>query len=114
MIDRLDYYMPESNIGFNSGGIGMGMPMPIGYGYGGGYVMNRDALTLRGPLAWDQYGDPTAQTKAKEKEGGVWKTVLGTAVAVGAGILAWRSPAIKSLLIKGKDFIVDLAKKFIK
>ncbi|MCM1338144.1 MAG: hypothetical protein NC191_00550 [Muribaculaceae bacterium] len=119
MIDRLDYYIPESRLGYNSGmgygmGYGMGMGMPIGYGYGGGYVMNRDMFTLRGPLAWDQYGDPAAQTKTKEKEGGIWKKVLGGAAIVGASILAWRTPAIKDVLIKGKDYVVDLVKKFIK
>lgn len=114
MIDRLDYYLPNCGSGWDTGmpmGMGTGMPMGGCYGYGG-YVTNRDALTLRGPLAYDQYGDPSKKTK--EKDSGFWKGLAGTAVAIGAAVLAWRTPAIKTALTKAGSYIVNLVKNFLK
>ncbi len=110
MIDRLDYYLPNCGSGLDTG-MPMGIGMPMMGGYCGG-VANRDALTLRGPLAYDQYGDPSQ--KQKVKDSGFWKGLLGAAVAVGAGVLAWRTPAIKTALTKAGTYVVDLVKKFLK
>ncbi len=116
MIERLDYYLPNCGSGWDTGmpmGMGMGMGMPIGgcYGYGGN-VTNRDALTLRGPLAYDQYGDPSKKTK--EKDSGFWKGLAATAIGVGAGVLAWRTPAIKNALVGAGKYVVNLVKNFLK
>lgn len=82
----------------------------FGYGYGGCYG-NKDALTLRGPLEYDQYGPSTVR---KDKNAGFWKGLLGTAAAIGAGVLAWRCPAVKNCLKSVGKFFTDIAKKFVK
>ena len=113
MIERLDYYLPNCGSGLDTGmPMGMGMGMPIGgFGYCGG-VANRDALTLRGPLAYDQYGDPSKKTQ--EKDSGFWKGLAATAVTIGAGVLAWRTPAIKNALVKAGTYVVDLVRNILR
>lgn len=111
MIERLDYYLPNCGSGLSTG-----MPMgfgfaPIGGCYPGVYGVNRDALTLRGPLAYDQYGD---SSKTRNKDSGFWKGLLCTAVATTAGFLAWRVPAVKTALTKAGTYVVNLVKNFIK
>lgn len=112
MIERLDYYLPNCGSGLDTGiPMGLGFP-PIGGFCPGGYGSNRDALTLKGPLAYDQYGDN--KNKSKEKDSGFWKGLLCTGIATAAGILAWRVPSTKAALTKAGTYIVNLAKKFVK
>jgi hypothetical protein len=80
-----------------------GMPM-MGYGYGYGYG-SKDALILRGPLAYDQYGANVNQTQKDHK---FLKGLLATAGIVGLGALC-----LKNAKAIG-TFIKDIVTKFKK
>jgi len=96
MIDNLGYGLLQSGI-YNDIGESYAM-MPMFGGIGCGYG-NRDALTLRGPLAYDQYGDPAVK---EPKDNGFWKGIFGGALAVGGCVLLAKCPAITKLIAKFK------------
>lgn len=97
--------MPMGTTGFYPGCYG-------GFGYGGyGYgVGNRDAITLQGPLGYDQYKGATEEAQAK-KDKSFWKG-LGTTALIAAGLLLGGKTKIGQKVIGAvKPFITNIASK---
>ncbi len=99
--------MPMGTTGFNPG-FGYGGY----YGYGGyGYGMgNRDAITLQGPLGYDQYKGAAEEAQTK-KDKSFWKG-LGTTALIAAGLLLGGKTKIGQKVISAvKPFITNIATK---
>jgi len=81
------------------------------FGYGGiGYGMgNRDAITLQGPLGYDQYKGATDQAQDK-KDKSFWKGLATAALVTGGLILGGRTKIGQKVIGAVKPFISKLAK----
>jgi hypothetical protein len=101
--------------GYDYLGYECGMPM---YGMYGGYYGNRDAVTLRGPLAYDEYG---SAVKQKNKEHGFLKGLVAGVATLGVVALCLKKGKIRngltsvgSKIKSGANYCVNIFKKFKK